>query len=76
MKNIIRIDDEVRDKLEEKALEFEMNEEPPNAILRKILGLEHKKAYSWVNNRHKRGNSMVKNRTERPRRAVGRPATR
>lgn len=76
IKGVIRIDDEVRKKLQEKALEFEMTEEPPSAILRKVLGLEHKKAYSRANNTHKQRKSRVDNRTKPARRAGGRPATR
>jgi hypothetical protein len=87
IKSPMRVDDEVRKKLQEKALEFEMTEEPPNAILRKVLGLEHKKAYSRANNTHKQRKSKVNNRgkqrksrvdnrTKPARRAGGRPATR
>ena len=39
---VIRIDSEVLQKLEEKAIEYKMVFQPPNNVLRKLLGLDVK----------------------------------
>ena len=40
MTTVIRIDDEVRNALKRRAVEFDLVFEPPNSVLRRMLGLD------------------------------------
>lgn len=71
MTHVIRIDDEVWNRLEEKARDLGMVFKSRNAVLRSVLGLPPKEVYA----KRQRKDRAPAPKKPTPRTATGRPAT-